>query len=317
MTNNIKVLMTPHLDSFDKHESGIKRVVEAYFKYLPDYEIELVKPGEAFDLHAVHAGMTGKDADIAHLHGLYWTADYSAPGWEYSANANIVQALRNAKQVTVPSPWVAETLQRDMRIAPHIISHGIEMNQWEPQKHESYVLWNKNRNLDVCDPTPMIELAQMYPETEFVTTKMPHNFTGHLKNVRGVGLLKHDVMRKYIMRTMVYLSTTKETFGIGVLEAMAASVPVLGFDWGGNRDLIEHGINGYLARPNDLNDLAEGLEYCIEHRATLGENGREMARQWNWPDAVEQVAGVYRLALESDGTDRPLQINESEYLERA
>ncbi len=298
----MKVLMTPHIDSFKTHESGIRRVVEAYFHYLPDFGVELVeKDSEVYDLRAVHAGMTGREADVAHLHGMYWTADYAAPAWEYHANELIVQALRNALQVTVPSPWVQKTIQRDMRFSPTVVPHGIEWTEWDnTEKHEGYILWNKNRNIDVCDPTPAIELAKLRSSTELVTTYLPFGMTEHLSNVRGVGLMSHGLMKRYIQRAQVYLSTTKETFGIGVLEAMASGVPTLAFDWGGNKDLIEHGVNGYLARPNDIKDLAEGLDYCIRHREMLGDNAREMSKRWDWLSAVEILANVYKRAMMSD-----------------
>lgn len=294
----MRVLMTPHLEDFKTQESGIRRVVEAYFKYLPEFGVKLVRPGESFDVHAVHAGMTSAQCDVAMLHGIYWTADYPASGWEYNANEKIVQALRHAKQVTVPAPWVAETIQRDMRFNPWVIPHGIDVSLWPQSKHQGYVLWNKNRRADVCDPTPMMELAAIRSNVQFVTTFMPYNYPRMLNNVRGIGLVKHDVMKKYVGHAAVYLSTTKETFGIGVLEAMASGVPVLGFKWGGNVDLIEHGVNGYLAHPNDIEDLAMGLDYCLKYRNQLGANGRELAKQWSWPNAVEKVAKVYQLAVQ-------------------
>jgi glycosyltransferase involved in cell wall biosynthesis len=99
---------------------------------------------------------------------------------------------------------------------------------------------------------------------------------------------------------LVYLSTTKETFGIGVLEAMASGVPVLGVAHGGNVDLIQHGINGYLAEPGNIEDLAEGLNYCLQHRDVLGSNGQELVKQWTWDAVCEQVARIYEMALEPE-----------------
>jgi len=81
-------------------------------------------------------------------------------------------------------------------------------------------------------------------------------------------------------------------------EAMAAGVPVLGFAWGGNLEMIEHGKNGYLAKPGNIDDLREGLEYCITHREVLGKNAREMVKKWTWPKMIEKVAEVYRMANE-------------------
>jgi glycosyltransferase involved in cell wall biosynthesis len=312
--SNLKVLMKPHLDSFDKHESGIRRVIEQYFRLLPNYGIDLVNSdATSYDLLAVHAGMTGADADIAHLHGVYFTADYPASAWEYRANEHIVHALRNALEVTVPSNWVAETIQHDMRFNPTVVPHGIIPEEWEHSyRLQDYILWNKNRNADVCDPTPVINLARLRPNAQFKITFYPTNQTAPLKNVQAIGMQQHDVMRRIIKSAQVYLSTTKETFGIGILEALAAGVPVLGYKYGGNTMLVEHGINGYLARVGDVEDLARGLDYCIKHRDVLSANARVTAKKWDWPSAVEKVAQVYQRAYQ-----KKLAISSSDYYSTA
>ncbi len=293
--------MTPHLSHFKTHESGIRRVVEAYFKYLPKYDIQFVKPdSKSYDIKAVHAGMTGGDCDVAHLHGLYWSADYPSNKWEHDANRRIVEALRAAKQVTVPSDWVAETIQRDMRFTPHVVPHGIEAKEWEHKEpNGGYVLWNKNRNIDVCSPMPVIELAKRFPKQDFKTTALPPEHDG-LPKIDVIGMLPHKQMKKIICGAEVYLSTTKETFCIGAMEASAAGIPVLGFDWGGNSFLIEHGVTGYLAKPGNYDDLAQGLEYCIRYRKELGANAKEKAKEWKWDTIAEQVAGIYHLAAKPE-----------------
>jgi glycosyltransferase involved in cell wall biosynthesis len=104
-------------------------------------------------------------------------------------------------------------------------------------------------------------------------------------------------MKSMVKQAMVYLSSTKETFGIGTLEALASGVPVLGFDHGGNRDLVKHGVNGYLARPLDYDDLAEGLRYCMKHRKVLSDNARESVKGFTWGKACEKLAQVYASVL--------------------
>ena len=44
--------MKPHLKHFRTEESGIKRVIEAYFKYLPQFGITLVNDNEDYDIIA-------------------------------------------------------------------------------------------------------------------------------------------------------------------------------------------------------------------------------------------------------------------------
>lgn len=296
----MRVKMVPHPGKFDKHESGIKQVVLNYAKYLPEFGIEIV-PDEAddFDILVAHAGMTNKQVDVAHLHGLYWTADYPSSRWEYSANANIVEAIRYAKEVTVPSHWVAETLQRDLHMNPHVVPHGIDWELWTPRQHQNYVLWNKNRNVDVCDPTPYFKLAQMNDNIRFISTQLPQGMKNSpFRNMKISGVVPHEKMREMIEYATVYVSTTKETFGIGVLEATAAGIPVLGFNYGGNSELIQHGVNGYLAQPGNIEDLNEGLQYCMQYHDQLGANGREMAKSYPWRSVAEQVAGIYQSAYE-------------------
>ena len=304
----IRVLSLPHLVQMQDQAHGISRVIEAYFRYLPEFGIEMVDLGRKdHDLVVTHAGSTGGPCDVCTLHGLYWTADYDPPAWELHINAAIVASIRNAKQVTVPSEWVAETFQRDMRFTPHIVPHGIDWADWQHTEDSGgYVLWNKNRGDIVCDPQPVIELAVRFPQVPFVTTFTPKRamVPANVKMANQQGgrrrVLPPDQMQRMVQQCGVYLATVKETFGIGILEAMASGKPVLGFAHGGILDLVEHGVNGYLARPNDYDDLAEGLTYCREHAKTLGDNGREMAKAWTWQKACAIVADVYRKALEPD-----------------
>lgn len=308
----MKVLMLPHISQFGSEESGIRRVVENYFKYLPQFGVELVAPDtDSYDLKAVHAGMSGGDACVAHLHGIYFTADYpNSSHWEWKANANVIDALRHAKEVTVPSEWVAHNIARDMRFKPHVIPHGIDWQDWQHNHdNEGFVLWTKNRVGDVCDPLPMNALAENFPSVRFVST-----FGTNTPNVTVLdGIVPHHEMKILVQKAGVYLSTTKETFGLGVLEALAAGTPVLGWDYGGNSVLVEHGKTGYLAQPENYEDLAQGLDYCFKHRKALGANSREMAKNWTWEKACSIVYGVYKLAMKSD--NRPMRIEASLYEE--
>lgn len=297
----IKVRMTPHLDDVQHGESGIHEIIKKWFQHLPAYGIDLVsKKTDSFDILAVHAGMASRFSNdiniVAHLHGLYWTADYSALSWEWEANSAVIESMRRADLITVPSNWVNETLQRDMRINATVVPHGIDWEEWQHERsHDGYILaYAKNRVMDVCNPAFITELAKRFPDKLFLCTFAPKDSPA---NVRILGLIPHEKMKEVIQRAAVVISPVKETFGLLNLESMAAGTPVLGYNYGGNKDLIQHGVSGYLARPFDINDLSEGLNYCLKHRDVLGANANQIARKYTWDQACQKLANVYESAM--------------------
>lgn len=299
----MKVFMIPDLGRMEGEESGIRRVIEAYLKYGPRHDIQFVGPDDPYDLVAIHAGSARPPRNgapyAAILHGLYWTADQEMSRFEWEANKNVTETIRGAASITVPSRWVAETIQRDMRVDPFVVPHGIDADLWKHKKLSEtgkYILWNKNRHADVCDPYPIFELATAFKKADFLTTFAPH---GMLPNVRAVGVQPHDTMKEMVENAAIYLSTTKETFGIGVLEAMAAGLPVLGFAHGGNLDLVKHGVNGYLAKVGDYDDLRQGLSYCMAHRDVLGANSLELVKAFTWDKAVDQLRVALQYAIDA------------------
>jgi len=286
--------MFPHATQIPA-TSGIGQVIHNYFRYLPQFGVELVDPDSTtYDIRVSHAGNI-TDADVATIHGLYWTADYAASPPEYATNARVIMSLRVAKEVTVPSTWVQKNIARDMRFLPHVVPHGIDWDSWQHDKPDAgYVIgYNKNRKgVDICDPSFADELAERTPDVQFVNT-----FANNaLDNITLTGVIPHLEMKSLIQSCSVYVSTIKETGGIGILEAMASGKPILGFAEGAILDMVEHGVHGYLAQPGNIDDLVEGLHYCLKHTSALGVNARERAIDFSWEQVAKQVAGIYRLA---------------------
>jgi glycosyltransferase involved in cell wall biosynthesis len=53
-----------------------------------------------------------------------------------------------------------------------------------------------------------------------------------------------------------------------VLESLACGTPVIAFAIGGMPDMIEHGVNGYVAEPFDTADYANGIAWMLTQRST-------------------------------------------------
>jgi glycosyltransferase involved in cell wall biosynthesis len=67
-----------------------------------------------------------------------------------------------------------------------------------------------------------------------------------------------------------------------VMEAIACGTPCVAFNIGGMSEMIEHQVNGYLAQPYQIDDLAQGIAWVIENRERhqkLCDRAREKAEQ--------------------------------------
>lgn len=49
-----------------------------------------------------------------------------------------------------------------------------------------------------------------------------------------------------------------------IMEAMACGIPCVGFNVGGIPEMIDHKVNGYVARYKDAEDLAQGIRYVLD-----------------------------------------------------
>lgn len=66
------------------------------------------------------------------------------------------------------------------------------------------------------------------------------------------------------VNTMVVPSLQENLSNI-IMESMSCGTPVVGFNIGGNPDLIKHKENGYLAKPLDILDLKGGIEWALNN----------------------------------------------------
>lgn len=292
-SNTVRVSILPHPSELPEN-NGIGRVVHAQYRHLPQFDIDLTGPLQAEVIAAHTQRYTLPKVDVLHLHGLYWTGDVGSgqyQQWHQRANQDIVESVRRARVLTVPSQWVGMPFKRDMRIVPEVIGHGIELSDWNPGTPGGYVLWNKNRAGDVCNPLWPYMLAEH--GATVISTFAPSG-QAQLSNLTVTGQLPEAQMKPLIQNASIYLATTKETFGIGTVEALACGVPVLAFNFGGQTDLIRHKENGYLARPYDVDDLWEGLQYIEQNRARMSAAARESSQAYSWAVVMEQYANLYR-----------------------
>ncbi|QKZ16086.1 glycosyltransferase [Streptomyces chartreusis] len=122
-------------------------------------------------------------------------------------------------------------------------------------------------------------------------------------DVRYVGLYDTAECRKAIARSVAVVapSTWLEAFGLVVVEAMAAGVPVVAAGHGAFVELVEDGVTGLLHRPGEHESLAS----CIRRIAAGPDRNQEMGRaarrryELGFSPAVglERLVEEYRTAI--------------------
>lgn len=86
----------------------------------------------------------------------------------------------------------------------------------------------------------------------------PISFT-HLGTVSDPQLIS----RLYSAANLTVSTSHYETFGQTLVEAQACGCLPLSFDGSGQTDIIAHKQTGYLARRLDIDNLADGIEWCL------------------------------------------------------
>ncbi len=85
---------------------------------------------------------------------------------------------------------------------------------------------------------------------------LPVHYLGYLYDDVGLALL-------YSAADVMVAPSRQDNLPNTVVESLACGTPAVAFDIGGMPDMIEHKINGYLAKPFDTSDLAAGIDWVL------------------------------------------------------
>ncbi len=122
-----------------------------------------------------------------------------------------------------------------------------------------------------------------------------------LRGVRDVEWLGHvsdDDKARYFASADIFCSpaTGQESFGIVLLEAMAAGIPIVASDIHGYKNVMQRGVQGLLVEPRNPRALAAALyklagDPDLRHR--MGEEGRLRAPDYSWDRVTERIVDYY------------------------
>jgi glycosyltransferase involved in cell wall biosynthesis len=114
---------------------------------------------------------------------------------------------------------------------------------------------------------------------------------------RHFGFVKNDsLLNKIYSAADVFVAPSiQEAFGKTLAESQCAGTPVVCFDATGPKDLVDHKITGYRAKPFDSGDLAVGINWVMSHKDPIKLNNA--AREKVVKDFDSRVVGQQYIEL--------------------
>jgi phosphatidylinositol alpha-mannosyltransferase len=122
--------------------------------------------------------------------------------------------------------------------------------------------------------------------------------TRRLQDVEFLGRVGDSVKDQLFRSADIYVSpaTGRESFGIVLLEAMAAGVPIVASDIHGYKGVVRRGEQGLLTPPREPQAVADAIVRLLADpslRARMAASGIERARQMSWESVAARVDDYY------------------------
>ncbi len=226
-------------------------------------------------------------------------------------------SVRRAAVVTGPSAYTLDDLERRFGLptgAGVVVPNGVDLDEeaaprpaWLPERYVLAVgrmvgvkgfdhLIDAFARLD--DVGASLVLAGDGPERTALRQRAERLGLGDRVLLPG-RLDRPEVVAALRSATAVAVPSRFESFGIVVLEAWRAGVPVVATTRGGPPEFVADGRSGLLVDPADTGALAGALARVLDDPALagrLGQAGRREVAAYTWPSVADSYRGLYARA---------------------
>jgi glycosyltransferase involved in cell wall biosynthesis len=226
--------------------------------------------------------------------------------------------------IVAPSAWLAEeakrsSLFRDLRV--EVIPHGTDLNVFkaiDKQMAKEILCLPKNRRFILFGAMggisdlrkgyqylePALKHLSMMPGYENVSLLVfgesePVEVLKLGFPIEYVGRLHDDVSLAilYSAADVTVTPSMQEAFGMTASESFACGTPVVAFGVSGPLDIIDHKINGYLAIPYDVEDLANGIAWVLDNsysKNLASESRKKCESKFELSNVSKQYTKLYQ-----------------------
>jgi glycosyltransferase involved in cell wall biosynthesis len=117
------------------------------------------------------------------------------------------------------------------------------------------------------------------------------------------GLAREKVAQLMRTANVFVLPSKMESFGLALLEASAAGVPIVCSNAGGAPEVFQHDLNALLYAAGDDNAMAEAIIRLIQDKELankIAANAVETANRFTWETTAKRTLQVYEEVLQED-----------------
>ncbi|VEP12240.1 Glycosyl transferase group 1 [Hyella patelloides LEGE 07179] len=242
--------------------------------------------------------------------------EWKLKNWVYSRSNLIVVTL---------SQWLTQQVKQSLlnRFQIHHIPNGIDTEAYQPLERElcrkildipphSKVLMFGAQSLSDSRKGGdlLLKALQALPQSlkaEIVLLTMGSSSNQITQTVGikaiNLGYLERDRLKSvaYSAADLFVFPTRADNLPLVLQESMACGTPMVSFKVGGVPDLVRHNVTGYLATPEDTEDLSRGIVQLLEDdelRQQMSQNCRAIAlAEYGIEIQVQRYVNLYRQAL--------------------
>ncbi|WP_309129301.1 GDSL-type esterase/lipase family protein [Microbacterium sp.] len=285
--------------------SSTARVAESLRRFQPDV-VHLASPFALGWRGAVAADRLGVPAIAAYQTDVAsYAARYGIPVTTALAEAHITRLHRRATLTLSPSRESDAQLERLGVDRIRRWARGVDAERFHPSRRVAHPAFGEAE-------TVVGYVGRLAPEKQVEDLRALAGLPGVLLVIVGDGPARHRL--EVMLPEALFLGHLaglelaavmasfdifvhpgeSETFGQTLQEAHASGVPVIATGRGGPLDLVRMGIDGWLYRPGDLDDLRMRVADLVgdqRKRRAFGRAGREAVESRSWSAVCEQLLG--------------------------
>ncbi|MBD2188087.1 glycosyltransferase family 4 protein [Pseudanabaena sp. FACHB-723] len=208
--------------------------------------------------------------------------------WVWERKAKAWQALDLT--IVTPSNWLADVTRASSLLGNcsiQVIPNGLDTKTYKPlesklardrlqlPQNKQLILFGAMRatsdprkgwqflqptlqylkNSGLCEDLELVVFGASEPKTP-INLGFPCHYLGELHDDVSLSIM-------YAAVDLLLVPSTQDNLPNTVMEAISCGTPCVAFDIGGIPDMIQHKLQGYLAKPFDCQDLANGIDWVL------------------------------------------------------